>query len=350
MLRTKNVITQFNEVEETWVFEYYLRPFGLTEKLEGQSVNLHSPFKKEQTPSFFLFHENRYFFKDYSASLSGDCYSLVQHLFNLPNKAEAISKVWNQYEEYLNGTGNTYHTHFYPEVKLERKVRYHVKEAIMRTWNADDGKFWRDKYGITSKLLEAHNVAPLAKIVMNKVEHTGVSTFDIVDKLAYGYYNKRGELCHIYRPGIKRGKFFRVRTLLQGFEQATIDLNPNLIITKSLKDVICYKTLGIPGWNVIAPQSEKELISKEVMEELKARYRMIVTLMDNDTTGKESEALYKEVYGLHAIGLDLGYKDLSDAVEGVGGTTVRTELEKLLAKLNVYGVCNEKLDQKDFVI
>lgn len=328
MLRTKNIITRFEELDEEWAFEYYLKSFGLDQKLEGQSINIHTPFQDEDTPSFFLFNEGRYFFKCFATNRGGDVYEMVKHIFNFPTKAEAITRVWNDYEEYLNGSGKTWHTNNYSAIKYQKKVRYHMKGVEMRGWNEDDKKFW-SKYHITRVILEEHNVAALDKIIMSKVDNTGTSDFTIQNPLMYGFFKKNGELYKCYQPGRKKGKYLRVRDYLQGIDQ----LDPNnkkLLITKALKDIMGFKALKIAGWNCVAPNSENELLSEEVMQDFKNQYTDIRTLFDNDTAGETARTLYKEKFGLESLDFNLGQKDLTDSTASVGYKSVQEKMVQLL--------------------
>lgn len=328
MLRTKNLITRFDELDEHWAFEFYLRPFGLTEKLEGQSVNIRSPFKEEETPSFFLFNEGRYFFKCFATDLGGDVYEMVKHMHKFPTKAEAITRVWNDYEDYLNGTGKTWTVQDYANIQYTKKVRYHFKSAEMRGWNDDDKKFW-SKYHITRAVLEEHNVAALDKIIMSKVDSSGITDFVIQNKLMYGYYKKNGEIYKAYQPGRKKGKYLRIRDHIQGMDQLN-DQNQNLLITKALKDVMGFKVLQIPDWNSVAPNSENEVFSEELINEFKKRYKIIRTLFDNDEAGEKAKVRYKELYGLETIDFNLGHKDLTDSTAECGYKPVQTLMYQLL--------------------
>ena len=49
MIRTTQLVSDLNEVPETWIFEYYL---NLTEKLDGQDIKMTSIFNsKDKEPS-----------------------------------------------------------------------------------------------------------------------------------------------------------------------------------------------------------------------------------------------------------------------------------------------------------
>lgn len=324
MLRTKNIITQFNEVDEEWCFEFYL---GLTEKLEGQSIEMLTPFKEERTPSFFLFCEKRYFFKCYSTNNGGDIYDLVRLKFKYPNKATAVSRVFWDYENYLNASGKEYKLNDYSGTSYKEHKRYSVAGYELRKWNSLDAQFW-GKYFIGSALLENYYISPLKQVNLSKVENGIELTAKLERPLLYGYFRKTGDLYKIYQPG-NTIKYIKVADYIQGTEQLSVDL-PNLLITKSLKDIVGFKALNIPGWDVIAPESENTLIPSEYMDVYKKRYTKIKTLFDNDEAGERAKLLYKEAYGLETLDFNLGQKDLTDTLEVNGKEKVKKLLISIL--------------------
>ena len=325
-LRTKNIITQFNEVDEEWCFQFYL---GLTEKLEGQPVEMLTPFKEERTPSFFLFCEKRYFFKCYSTNNGGDIYDLVRLMFKYPNKAIAVSRVFWDYENYLNASGQEYKLNDYSGTSYREHKRFHVESYEMRGWNNIDAQFW-GKYFVGSSLLEQYFISPLKLVQLAKTENGVESRAKLERPLLYGYFRKTGDLYKIYQPG-NSIKYIKVADYIQGTEQLSLN-RPNLLITKSLKDIVGFRGLGIEEWDVIAPESENALIPADYMEVYKKRYKNIKTLFDNDEAGERAKLLYKEVYGLGFLDFNLGQKDLTDSLEVNGKEKVKQLLITLLLK------------------
>ena len=325
-LRTKNIITQFNEVDEEWCFQFYL---GFTEKLEGQPVEMLTPFKEERTPSFFLFCEKRYFFKCYSTNNGGDIYDLVRLMFKYPNKAIAVSRVFWDYENYLNASGQEYKLNDYSGTSYREHKRFHVESYEMRGWNNIDAQFW-GKYFVGSSLLEQYFISPLKLVQLAKTENGVESRAKLERPLLYGYFRKTGDLYKIYQPG-NSIKYIKVADYIQGTEQLSLN-RPNLLITKSLKDIVGFRGLGIEEWDVIAPESENALIPADYMEVYKKRYKNIKTLFDNDEAGERAKLLYKEVYGLGFLDFNLGQKDLTDSLEVNGKEKVKQLLITLLLK------------------
>lgn len=326
MLRTRNLITRFEELDEVWAFKYYLK---LSENLEGQSINIHSPLNSEKTPSFFLFCQNgRYFFKDFSSCNAGDVYNLVKALYKHSNRADAITRCWNDYQSYLDGAGGTWKENDYSDVGYQKKPVWFVDNVELRKWDKPDAAYWK-KYFVTSKLLEFYNVAAVKTIFMKRIAET-VQEFKIEKPLSYAYYDNRGVLYRVYNPeGEKRGRHMKVRSgYIQGSDQ--LQNRENLLITKSLKDVVTFRALGIDSYDCVSSDSENTPIPAEVIAEYKLKYKKIQIIFDNDDAGKRAQILYKEKYSLESAGFNLGFKDISDTVAALTQTPVKEKLLQLL--------------------
>ncbi len=327
MISTRSIITSLDQIPVEWVFETYIP--GL-EKLNGQEVTIPSPLNpSEKRGSFTLFYEKnkRYFFKCFSTGKGGDHFEFVQHKFSLPSKNAAIQKVMNDYTAYLR-------TH--KPVSIEDRhhtiqKKYKVTSFELRRWNTTDKKYWT-AYKIYSKILEHLNIAPLDHFIMSKEIDGEVKSIKITRPLLYGYFNKRGELCRIYQPGVKEAKCIKVRSFIQGEDQLEYKAD-NLLIIKSMKDIAAFMELKIPNWEVIASESEGELLSATYIEQKKKQYKNIVVMFDNDDAGYKAREAYVKAYSIPYVDFNMGYKDLSDTMEKIDVTKVKRELEKLLGLL-----------------
>ena len=104
----------------------------------------------------------------------------------------------------------------------------------------------------------------------------------------------------------------------------------HLKITSSLKDIMCLDEFGY-NVELIAPDSENTMIKPHIIENLKNKYKKVITLFDNDTAGKNAIDKYKELYNLDGTTISLS-KDPSDAVKNYGWEKVHDELKSLLKK------------------
>jgi hypothetical protein len=307
-----------HDLPDTWVFEHYT---ALPEMLIGQSVKIRSAFNaNDKVPSMIIYLDDRdlkYKFKDFSSGLFGDCINLVQYLYNL-TYTEAIKKIQSDYAGV-------------PDAKKRQIVkhdRYKVTDYQIRLWNNEDVKYW-SQYKLGSDILEKYEVYPLEYYVMTKKEIDGtLRSFRKTQQYTYGYFNSSGDLIKIYQPKLLEKKFIKVKHYLQGLDQLTYSTK-YLLITSSLKDLMCFMRLGIGNIESVAPDSENTIIEAKVMEEFLSKYTKVLVLFDNDEPGKKSAVKYKELYGVDSINLDLS-KDLSDSVKDYSIKKVKEELYKLV--------------------
>jgi hypothetical protein len=322
MISTKNLVSDLRDVPREWVFEYYL---NLKERLVGQDIKMLSAFNaKDKVPSMFIYTDssNFYKFKDFSSGNQGDSIELVKALFNLESRGHAANKIINDYQEFL--------LHNDAPVVLEFKFhdKFKVVDYEMRHWNTQDSKFWTS-FRIGSTLLTKYNVVPLAYFTMEKKEEDGsITSFKFNKPYLYGYFREDGELYKIYMPKNLDKKFIKVQNYVQGIDQLTYEAK-YLVITSSLKDLMCFNKLGIGNVECIAPDSENTMIGESVMGKLSKRYFKTIVLFDNDEPGIKAAQRYKDKYGLNYVVLDMS-KDLSDSVKDHGVEAVRDKLLPLL--------------------
>ncbi len=134
--------------------------------------------------------------------------------------------------------------------------------------------------------------------------------------MIYGYYLGKKENLEQWRIYFPKRKDFRFlgnvsSKTIQGYRQLPKE-GKLLVITKSMKDVMCLYSLGIPA---IAPNSETQFVDDKTLENLKQRFKYIVLLYDNDLTGIK---FANKIHKLHPelkiaiIPRSTGSKDISD--------------------------------------
>ena len=135
---------------------------------------------------------------------------------------------------------------------------------------------------------------------------------------AYKVYNH----FKIYRP--LADKYTKWRNNLteldiQGYKQLpkTGDI---LIITKSMKDVMCLYEMGIAA---ISPSSESTFIPDKVLKQLKKRFKRII--FDRDQAGVKYLRKISLKTGLEGMLIHKKYKakDISDAIKVNGFETIK---------------------------
>jgi len=320
MISTKGLISDLNQVPTEWIFEFYL---NLTEKLTGQNLKIKSVFVKENTPSFCIYPDKmgKYRFKDFSSGKSGDAIELVMIYHNLESRGIAVRKIMDDYSQYI-AQHNISAREFTPE------SRYEVSDYEIRHWNNLDQDFWMG-YKISSRLLKEYNVQPLQYFILSKTDNDGViKELRFENQYTYGYFKKDGTLYKIYQPKNKKSKFIKVSDYIQGSEQVNFDCK-YLILTKSLKDIMSFKTLGIGNAEAIAPDSENTVIAEGIMKKYMHKYAKIIILFDNDQPGIEASKAYQKRYGFDYLELPFE-KDISDTVKARGVQETRNIVFNLI--------------------
>jgi hypothetical protein len=321
MISTKNIVTDLKDVPKEWVFEYYL---NLKEKLTGQDIKMLSVFNlKDKVPSMFIYTDGTsYKFKDFSSGFQGDHVELVKQLYNYQTFYQAIDRIMKDYEEYLKYNAPA------PVNPIQCHDKFKVVDYEMRHWNNLDQKFWT-QFKIGSSMLERHNVVPLEFFTMEKRELDGTLTsYKFKKPFTYGYFREDGDLYKIYMPMVTEKKFIKVQNYTQGLDQLKYDCK-YLLIASSLKDLMCFKKLGISNIECIAPDSENTMIGESIISKLKQSYTKIIVLFDNDGPGEKAAQRYKDKYDIDYVKLDMS-KDLSDSVKDFGIEAVREKLFPLL--------------------
>lgn len=326
MISTKNIISRLDDVPREWVFEYYL---NLKERLTGQDIKILSVFNpKDKIPSMFIYVDKTYLvynFKDFSSGLSGDAVALVKNLYNLSSAGHAINKIINDYQEYVSS--NTVCN----KVDLVFHDKFKVVDFEMRHWTNQDADYWQ-RFKIGSSLLNSYDVSPLKYFTMEKKELDGsITSFRFDKPFLYGYFRNDGELYKIYMPKNQNKKFIKVQNYVQGIDQLRYDCK-YLVITSSLKDLMCFKKLGIGNVECIAPDSENTMIGESIINKLMPQYSKIIVLFDNDEPGIKAAQRYKDKYRINYVVLDMS-KDLSDSVKDYGIEAVRDKLLPLLKQV-----------------
>lgn len=326
MIFTKNIIFNYSDVPINWIYEHYL---NLKEKITGQDVKILSVFNsKDKVPSMSIYFDSRsmaYRFKDFSSGNYGDEVELVKLLFNLSSRHHAIAKIMNDYQEYIDNNS----TQVITEIKFHDKFK--VVDFEMRHWNNLDAVYWQ-AYKIGSTLLSKYNVIPLSYFTMAKeIEDGSTLSYKFMRPYVYGYFKDNGDLYKVYMPKVQEKKFIKTQNYTQGLEQLNYDCK-YLVITSSLKDLLCFKKLGIGNVECIAPDSENTMIGESIMGKLSEKYSKIIILFDNDEPGIKAAQRYKDKYGFDFVILDMS-KDLSDSVKDYGIEAVRDRLLPLLKQV-----------------
>lgn len=187
--------------------------------------------------------------------------------------------------------------------KTEKKINY-----LLKSWSKSDDDYW-NKYNITQHICKLFEVYPVNYTWINKVIcHTYTEKSPV-------YIYKLDNFIKIYAPYHKIKWLTNCSNeLWQGYNQLPW-LGENLIITKSLKDVMCLYSFG---YTAVAPHSESMKFDENFIDLLYKRFENIYLLYDNDEAGKKAMSKIKNEYKLIKIIELTDSKDISDYYEKFG--------------------------------
>lgn len=286
-----------SKVTEYDIYAKYIGQFKV-----GMIYN--SPFRKDKNPSFGIYYSKRtkqLLFKDHG---TGECGNVIKFISLFTGKTE-YNDILSDIVDKLNITNNT---------KLVSSKQYiqpteTVIGVVRQEFTDVDINYWK-QFNISINTLKKFNVNSIKYYLCNGIVK---GTYKRENPMyAYKVYNN----FKIYRP--LADKYTKWRNNLtdydiQGYEQLP-QKGDILFITKSMKDVMCLHEMGYPA---VSPSSESTFLPKDVLEQLKTRFKRIIILFDRDTSGvKRSRKLSRET-GLEAMFINKKFKakDVSDAVK-----------------------------------
>lgn len=301
-----------SKVTEYDIYAKYIGQFKV-----GMIYN--SPFRKDKNPSFGIYyskHTKQLLFKDHG---TGECGNVIKFVSLFTGKTE-YNDILSDIVDKLNITNNT---------KLVSSKQYippteTVIGVVRQEFTDVDINYWK-QFNISINTLKKFNVNSIKHYLCNGIVK---GTYKRENPMyAYKVYNN----FKIYRP--LADKYTKWRNNLtdydiQGYEQLP-QKGDILFITKSMKDVMCLHEMGYPA---VSPSSESTFLPKDVLEQLKTRFKRIIILFDRDVAGvKRSRKLSRET-GLEAIFINKKFKakDVSDAVKANSFEEIKNWLDETI--------------------
>ena len=321
MYSTKTAITMslrdlLEKVSDYDIYAYYLGKFK-----PGKLMN--SPLRPDdKIPSFATFpgKTGGLLFKDHGTGVSGNALTFMK-LYRSIDTREEIERELLKIVRQVN-----------PNQTIRKAVRTSENASetligvVRQPFTEVDKKYWK-QFHISVETLRLYNVFSIKYFLCNNIVR-GVYKEDN-PMYAYKVYDK----FKIYRP--LASKYTKWRTNLtvrhvQGLEQLQ-DSGSLLIITKSLKDVMCLHEMG---FNAIAAGSETTFIPVDILNKLKKKWKHIIILYDRDAAGMQNARQYSKEYKLDAIFIHKKFKakDVSDAVKGNSFFAVKEWLTKTVER------------------
>lgn len=316
----------FEKVDATNILRWY---FGRDFKI-GQKYS--SPFRKDKDPSFGFFYSEKYgtvIGHDFKSGRIYDCVNFVKALYNI-NYAQAIIRIAVDFgivqgykDEVKVKQEDLRRLEEFRENLVEEEFKYQV---IIKNFSESELEWWK-QYNITKPTLSKFHVFSVLRVYVNG------TPWSKLKGIKFAYYFPSTKRLKIYCPEEDPERKWRTNTSadidIYGYEQLpeTGDL---LIVTKSLKDVMTLYSLG---YTAISFQSESINGTPEFMQEMKRRFKRIVTLMDNDRAGIQRSEFFLEKYNIQPLLIPnwYGTKDISDTIALYGVEQVNKLIKSMLS-------------------
>ena len=324
MYSTKTAITinlslkdLLEKLDDYDIYSYYLGRFKV-----GKPMN--SPLRSnDKAPSFSIFRasDGALLFKDFGTGISGNALKFVKLYKNIQTR-EALEKELLRIVKHTNPNNEVRKTTYIKSSNYETDIG-----IVRQPFTEIDKQYWK-QFHISINTLKKFNVFSIKYFLCNRVVR---GTYKETNPMyAYKVYDK----FKIYRP--LASQYTKWRTNLtnrhvQGLSELPSEGGNLLIITKSLKDVMCLYEMG---FNAIAASSESTFIPEDILISLKYKWKKIIILYDRDKTGMRKSREYSKKYKLDAIFVNKKFnsKDISDAVKSNGFYTIKKWLIETLSK------------------
>lgn len=305
---TKDFI--LNHLTQEQIMEHYLGVSIVFNK------KICSPLRRDNNPTcgFKYAPSGDLYFRDFSGHFAGNAFNVVEYIYgcNFNQALEIIAKDFKLRDSDLRIAKVDYN---YENIRQAQQRNTEIRIKI-RKFNSLDKDYW-SSFGISKATLQHFNVYACEAVWLNSKMVYRYTQSDP----AYAYRFDEG-VYKIYFPCRDKMRFMCNTNVMQGYKQ----LKPKgnfVILTKSMKDVMCLYEFGIPA---IAPQSESAYPDEDIVNNLRNRYKKVFTFYDFDYAGIKMAAEISRRYSIKPIFLtngrfgtvDYGAKDWSDFVRNHG--------------------------------
>ena len=306
-----------DKVTDYDIYSYYIGAFK-----PGKLLN--SPLRPDdRVPSFAIFPSKTggLLFKDHGTGIAGNALKFVKLIRGIQTREE-LERELLKIVRRMN-----------PNQTIQSVKKEYVSSSVTdigivrQPFTTVDKQYWK-QFHISIDTLKRFNVFSIKYFLCNSVVR---GTYKETSPMyAYKVFDK----FKIYRP--LASKYTKWRTNLtnrhvQGLAELPKEGGNLLIITKSLKDVMCLYEMG---YYAIAASSETTFIPEDILQSLRSKWKHIVILYDRDRTGMSNARQYSKQYKFDAFFVHKKFKakDISDAVRDNGFFVVKEWLTKTVER------------------
>lgn len=323
------------------------------------------------TAGFRYNNKGKLKFKDFgNDGFWGDCFDVVAYVMSeIYHKPYDVSNK-EDFIKILRHITFTFKDIFYGQEKdinlvndintaiANIKHKKPIIELVVRNWNADDEKYWA-QFGVSLKYLNINFVYPVEQYYINRKINPEPKYYYKDNDPCYGYFlgqDRSGVYnMKLYFP--KRDKsitrFITNCNHLEGIVNLNQDNYDIIVITKSTKDrlsignsILKMKFLygGVPKENIgiINIPHETYRLRQNEYDWLRGKLNdngIIVSLMDNDTTGKHEAIWLRNNYKIVPLLIPAKYKakDFAECVSKHKFEVIKDMIIDSIKYINDYG-------------
>lgn len=340
----------FSKISQITIFSTYL---NLSDRLIQYYIDsgelLCSPIRDDNHPTCGFKYDNKgkLKFRDFAGYFWGDCFDIVAYVMSaIYNKHYDVSNK-EDFIKILRHITFTFKDIFYGQEKdinlvneinsaiVNIKHKKHNIELVVREWNNNDKEYW-SKFGVALNFLNINFIYPVEQYYINRNINPEPKYFYRENDPCYGYYLGQDKFginnIKLYFPNREKSvtRFITNCNHLEGI----YNLNKNdydiIVITKSTKDRVSigatierikylYGGVVINQIGIINVPHETYKLRQNEYDWLNGKLTTngkIVSLMDNDITGKHEAIWLRNNYNIIPILIPSKYesKDFAEFV------------------------------------
>jgi len=279
--------------------DYTIYTFFIQKKLKLHEL-IKSPLRNDKNPTFNIYRpqtprwEDQLLFKDYNGE-SGNVFKFVK-LFAFHNysiRLESIQDIIYFIENKLNLNSEDPIRIDFKEIEDDGKFNMNYGVKHFEKWQDYHLEFWNN-IGVSEKLLNYYRVRPVKYLLNN--EGRKIKNFEYTNTFVY-WISDKFKIYQPYEENFK--KFFnqcpKKIQYVQGIDYC-FGRKKEILITKSMKDILVFQAHTKEWENIIAPHGEGYNIEEMLIYWILQNFKKITIIYDFDYTGvKASNKLRKQL-------------------------------------------------------
>lgn len=302
-------------ISEYDIFKYYCHNFQDLDK------SFCSELRMDKNPGcrIYVNSYNQLRYKDFASGENYDCWNYIMNKYNC-TYYEALNIIANDFrikEMKIDIDPKTLLLNDNFKDKIIAPKTKSIITITSQNFNITDYNYW-NQFGINFDILNEYNVFSAKYVYLFKGDKRYQMEYTKTNP-CYAYrFTRDGEYTYkIYWPYADKHRKWLfsggAAEDIEGYDQLRLhgDL---LILTKSLKDVMCYRVLG---YDAISLQGEANKLDSNLVNKLLKRFDRIIVNYDEDEEGIRGTVRLKNQFGFNSFFIDQ-YKDLSDYIKTEG--------------------------------